>query len=298
MRLISASWQSIAGVLLVGATTPLVLEGGVQEEEGNCPGLGDVTALLQNRRQVGAEEGVEPLKHTAQSGVVNLPCNLTERRFVIILSAAGRTGSTSILGMVNQLPGVQLGGEHAGYLSVFRDLFAKVEEASKKDQFQLSSWSSFQAKPEEVYCLVQDWVFLHTGADFADGTIHGFKEIKYRSAPMLDFLRAAFPKAQFIISYREDVFKQAHSGWHTGTDRDYESVRNATQTLLEFAANHKNSTFLLPLEQFGHATFTRLFAFLGFPQCRAVRVVHHNARSSYTSTADAAEELRSAVSCA
>ena len=74
------------------------------------------------------------------------PCNLCEQRWVFVLSAGGRSGSTSLLEGLNALPGVSLSGENLGLLSEMQLQFAGVDslvsknEAGNSAAFHLPQW--------------------------------------------------------------------------------------------------------------------------------------------------------------
>ena len=73
-------------------------------------------------------------------------CNLCEQRWVFVLSAGGRSGSTSLLEGLNALPGVSLSGENLGLLSEMQLQFAGVDglvsknEAGNSAAFHLPQW--------------------------------------------------------------------------------------------------------------------------------------------------------------
>ena len=65
------------------------------------------------------------------------------------------------------------------------ELSKAIEVSSTREEYTVAdrgaSWyhEPISVDPEEVYCLVQRWFFLHTGRNCSAGTIHGFKEVRY-----------------------------------------------------------------------------------------------------------------------
>jgi hypothetical protein len=68
------------------------------------------------------------------------------------------------------------------------ELSKAIEVSSTREEYTVAdrgaSWyhEPISVDPEEVFCLVQRWFFLHTGRNCSAGTIHGFKEVRNCSA--------------------------------------------------------------------------------------------------------------------
>ena len=123
---------------------------------------------------------------------------------------------------------------------------------SKRNEKEKGAWAgvSHAGSASEIYCFAQRWFFLHTRSQCSGAAIHGFKEIRYTSLPALDFIASAFPRARFIVSFREDTEKQANSGaWGPKNKVTAEErIQGATQTLTRWADEHPEKVFKMPLE--------------------------------------------------
>lgn len=210
----------------------------------------------------------------AHNGLCGNTCNLEEKNWIIILGT-GRSGSTTILEMVNEISGVELSGEHNGELTSFLELRSKMRESRQHTD---AAWmqEASQLKDKELYCMMQRWFFLHTGKKCGSGSIHGFKEIRYKTKEELDFVLAAFPKAKIVLNYREDVAKQAQSDWYKQSDWALSQIKEQTSTFIAWAKANPGHAYLMPLEHFGKANFNDLFRWLGYPHCTARAVTHAN----------------------
>jgi hypothetical protein len=124
--------------------------------------------------------------------------------------------------------------------------------------------------------MVQRWFFLHTGNVCTSHTIHGFKEIRYYSPDILDFILEAFPKAKFIINYHLDIRMQSKSSFYSKNETSEVLLQQKTKSLLDWSNIHPKETYQLPLQHFTPTNFTSLFRWLGFSHCKAVSVVHAN----------------------
>lgn len=189
------------------------------------------------------------------------------KRWIMILGT-GRSGSTSALRMINQLPGVVVTGEHHGQLLELRKFHEKLDKTAKMHG---PAWTP-QLERRRFACWVHLWY----------ANVTGFKEIRYNSADMLEFIARVFPTARFVLTYRMKKDAQLRSRKAApGFKPNAAALEAETQALLQFHERRPDSTFLLPLERFSLATFNSLFAFLGFPHCKALRVAHTNKNGGY-----------------
>jgi hypothetical protein len=180
-------------------------------------------------------------------------CDLCSQKYVFVLAAGGRTGSTSLLEGLNALPGVSLSGENFGVLEDLRAEFAKVSELVGRNGRQ-SPAAYFVPKPDGVLkhtlCGQQSMVARWAGrtselAHKAD-QIYGFKELLQvpsmdsggefeaeqphlpsRHREWVEFLETLFPCSRIVLNLRRD--RPAHAravltSFFDTTDRLDESV--------------------------------------------------------------------------
>jgi hypothetical protein len=99
-------------------------------------------------------------------------CDLCKHPFTIILGT-GRSGSTTLLEMLNQLDGYALTGEHAAMMVTLMDLhkrFLRTQEATNKGYV---AWKHSERKESTHFCWMQSW-FVNNDDGKVD-TIYGFK---------------------------------------------------------------------------------------------------------------------------
>jgi hypothetical protein len=180
-------------------------------------------------------------------------CDLCSQKYVFVLAAGGRTGSTSLLEGLNALPGISLSGENFGVLEDLRAEFAKVSELVGRNGRQ-SPAAYFVPKPDGVLkhtlCGQQSMVARWAGrtselAHKAD-QIYGFKELLQvpsmdsggefeaeqphlpsRHREWVEFLETPFPCSRIVLNLRRD--RPAHAravltSFFDTTDRLDESV--------------------------------------------------------------------------
>jgi hypothetical protein len=117
-------------------------------------------------------------------------CDLCKRSFTFILGT-GRSGSTTVLEMLNQLDGYALTGEHSGLMLSFMDVHKRFQRTQANRAFL-----AFQhSKREEIthLCGIQDWILEQ------DSNIE--KNIDYRKTtrPRVRKVVYGFKVSRFLI---------------------------------------------------------------------------------------------------
>ena len=231
-------------------------------------------------------------------------CDLCARRFVIILSAGGRTGSTTLLYMLNELPHVYLTGEHDGILYTLRETQKHFDAVARHSD--TGAWLHPSKYVEDVnfYCWVQEWFEYQSSAIEwgKDGVgrsnssdVYGFKEIRYTDPDILKFIVRLFPCAKFIINTRRDSVDQAMSqnkAWRAKTNVDISVNENGgakletgAQKLLEFFPISKANVFHFQTEEYDNLDkWNALITFIDAPKtknCKFSHVLHENDAGGY-----------------
>mmetsp|Transcript_139681 Transcript_139681/g.254107 ORF Transcript_139681/g.254107 Transcript_139681/m.254107 type:complete len:295 (+) Transcript_139681:47-931(+) len=229
----------------------------------------DAVALLQTRLTM------EPAKkHTSA------PCKDEGGKWLFIL-ATGRTGSSSILRMVDQIPGVFLSGENGGMLS---DLAALKEKGNRTDAQQVSvSWKHGAQNHEDILCFLRGYTRSIIGSPGFQPTMTGFKEVRHTTADELDVLLETFPDAKFIINTRKNITAQSISQAKLVETKDSlfnsseEVLQQMTTELEEWGQAHSDRTFQMRVEDFSVELFNQMLAWLDVaPDCLYTDVLHVN----------------------
>lgn len=193
---------------------------------------------------------------------------LCKRAFLFVI-ATGRSGSTTILGMVNGIPGVFLSGEN-------------WNEASRLRQFY-SSRGAIMAARHDYLVPLQDWVWETNRPRFRARPLAlvGFKEIRWTVADVA-FMRQVCPCSRFIVNTRRNVSQQASSAFYRSrTKNPIQDVLERNDTITHaISVIPSEQVYPLSLEEFSVSTFNRLARWLGF-SCRFQALIHSNANGSY-----------------
>lgn len=222
-------------------------------------------------------------------------CDLCARSWVFIVST-GRSGSTSLLEALNSLPGVYLSGENRAALLPAMEMYIKAKAfanthgaANEHNKLSLNS----------VLCSLQETFLALDPSDTAD--VRGFKELVVPTsiaAPViedkdhhahfaadrtdwLEFLETLFPCAKIVFNLRADVASQSDSAFYGELKVPADELSHVNKQVMQMhEARGGNRTFLMRLEDFSAAHFTKMAAWLGFPECHFTSLPHANDAST------------------
>lgn len=212
-------------------------------------------------------------------------CNDTElcsNKFLFIVGT-GRSGSTTLMNMVNLVPHVYLYGENGMmfepmtldpnslyYLSR-KDFSPRVPG---RDGAWLHPPPEVADRRSRIGFQSYMWTWLEPPATPGRTvTIRGFKEIRWTAITLKTILHVC-PCSRFISNFRLDLEAQHKSGWWVNQPINH--LRFRTERLLEMMQNLSAPTFEMPLEFFSVEKFNKLASWLG-SNCTFTSVAHSDA---------------------
>lgn len=186
--------------------------------------------------------------------------------------STGRSGSTTIMSMLNELPGAYITGENGGIISSIFALHDSATQTSFRARNDLSWWHKeiSASALERIYREYIEEAIGLPSLDFAPSIV-GFKEIRYDSPEELDYLAALFPNSKFLLNIRRDVKAQDKSRKQNLKHAPKISawdIKMRNDWLAEWADANPDRTFQLALEDLNVTNMNRLAEWLGFPNCR------------------------------
>jgi len=190
----------------------------------------------------------------------------------------GRSGTTSVLSMVDAIPGFFLSGENMGMVNTFHDIF---EELTTTPHGTKGAWRrDGNVSEDSLVCAMQDMVRLSLGSfDEEHTTTLGFKEIRFHTFESIAFLRKLFPCARFIVVTRREPKSAIGSGWWD--EENIDELVAITQNLTEWQRQNEEIAFPMYLEDFSVELFNEMLAWLGVTGCEYTRVAHSNKDHGY-----------------
>lgn len=249
-------------------------------------------------------------------------CDLCAGRWLFVVSAGGRTGSTTLLNMLNLHPAFSLAGENNKQLDDAFELWMKAAY----QRWRSAPWQRDAPNPASLLCLLQQWfveisnsptkhaggVTSQASAPGASSFIHGFKEIRWQATAqrlrssaafgpnvdlpplppanvsMLHFTSLLFPCSRFIFNTRESP---------SSLRRKVGRKRFAASHIAALADLHRSwgaqsRSFWLPLENFTVGGFNELLSWLGEDGCRFGALLHNNGGGSMNAQTPTAKQRR------
>lgn len=225
-------------------------------------------------------------------------CDLCEQTWVFVV-ATGRSGSTTVMEMLNEIPGFRIGGENNGAASHMYELFQTYF-----DQIAIKcgpgacteAWYTPDVKKKDLLCALQQFARALVGRYPDDTKVLGWKEFRWKSKQEMDFMRLLFPCAKFVINIRKDTVAEANSAFMKDGATTPAVLDAANKMLTDWAAQQAESTtFELPLEQFSVGRFNKLLGWLDITGCTYTTVLHANANNGYSSSET--DTIPKAITC-
>jgi len=161
-------------------------------------------------------------------------CDLFAPPLVIVV-ATGRSGSTSLLSLLRDVPGAEFFGENAGISHALWDLWERLRMAREFTEQEACLPSRPLERNDTSGCLLFRPTWLHGGRPESERLLSLFREMVYallswpcgqdvsligwkeiRWAPRygdVKFLVRLFPCIKVVINYRHDVTGQLRSGF-------------------------------------------------------------------------------------
>lgn len=179
----------------------------------------------------------------------------------IFIWATGRSGSTTILDMLNSVPCVSLSGENGDFI---REMM-QLDRTTRNLNGRKGAWLT-DIDDAMLVSAQKSWIGALTRRH---ANYSGFKEIRTESIP---FIKNLFPQAFHIFNYRKNHSLQLQSEFQrSSSDSDLifqeTSIRKLlrTERVIEF-----------PLEEFSVERFNFLLRWIGIRRYRFARVLHSN----------------------
>jgi hypothetical protein len=249
-----------------------------EKSKGSASELEDLDHFTQHLQTYLHDSSASPSSNASS-------CDLCDARWVFILGL-GRTGSTSLLAMMNLIAGAHLAGENFGILRSLRGLEEKAQKISGQKN---KAWEHGDIDSNRVLCALQSYIKAIGGFAGSDVMI-GFKEIRHRDEQDLDFFKKLFPCGRFIINTRRDVAAQTLAqkalNWTVKSP-----IEHQTRRMEAWQQANKQVSLLMRLEDnFTTDGFNNMLSWLGVSGCRFTSLAHKNEGEAYTSAHDSSSD--------
>lgn len=196
----------------------------------------------------------------------------------LILCCTARSGSTTLLRILNTIPRVNICGENdnaiINLLQCYNSLKTSINYRKSYDKSSsLNDFIDNKLCPawyntfdyNMVVNEVKSLIIKILKKNDEDNLL-GFKEIRfYNNLHILELFIELFPNTKFIVNVRRDIAKQANSN-HYKSDNKAETIKylnNYTNQLINFYRKHKDTCTLMYFEDlFNTKHVKKIFKFL------------------------------------
>ena len=235
-----------------------------------------------NVTAVAARDAAENSRHSNQTGSTGA-IDVTdgcERNWLFQVST-GRSGSTSLMDMLNDLPNVYIAGENDG---VFESLYA-LHKSSIRTEFQgkrrgNKAWWHHPVERSKLERIARTYVESAIGLKQNQNYAWvGFKEIRFGTADELDYLLSLFPCSKVIVNIRRNIVRQHESAFEKTIP--ISTLKSHNDMLLKWSKKYPKRVFTLALEDFNLDNLNRLAVWLDFPNCHFKQIAHANRNGGY-----------------
>jgi len=232
------------------------------------------------------------------------PCN---KRFLFIV-ATGRSGSTTLLRMLNYLPNVRLSGENSNELFIASKLQTNLQKGGKKkifandERYNGTPWMHNAIPSQALACPMQQIMSTinpppheilmelnqpgnPSYADYEASLIIGAKMIRiqdgnWNAKTAVAYFQENFPCSRFLVNYRSDTDGQVESelnlGWQNITKDD---LKRSDQFLRKFAKlMSPDIAQLLDMNEWTKdvSILNNVVKWLGYKGCSFKALLHEN----------------------
>ena len=181
-------------------------------------------------------------------------CQPCRDRFLIIV-ATGRSGSTTLMQMIDSLPNMRISGENLNALRSIRaflaDLTVSLKASNSNSHFV--AWKHNPVPQQSFACLAQQAIktinppLLAEGKQFLlddndENNIIGFKTIRFleglkpgQEGIVVKFVKDYFPCSRIVVNIRSDEAAQRKSSWYAFNEDARSKITNHTRGLQRVA---------------------------------------------------------------
>lgn len=266
-----------AGMLVIGMVFFLLVASGVWNQTEGRTEL--VQEIVRSKQRKAFTESRNTSRGEVRTDIdPKYPCQ--HARFVFV-HATGRSGSTTLRGFLNSIPGYWISGENWGASIGLMGFFKRLKTIP---QNMIHGKGVFENHFD--YGIIRNNI-RKTIIDVISPTwgdeVIGYKEVKNTDPELFKFLKGMFPCMKLILNYRLDVKEQANTPMHKQSGHTADGLAKKNQQMIDFHAKHPNWTYLMPLQDFNPAKFDALLAWLGESHCRTGSIPHSHQKDSYVS---------------
>jgi len=285
--------------LALGASQPLVPEQ-PPTEPAEKHALIDTSSWCPGQSDLSTEELLKrgDLKwETPYNKATKGRCDLARTPWLVIVSLGGRTGSSTVLDMINAHPAFSLAGEDDDQIVEAMAMWDKA--ALQPANYTSDSWGRGELEPYDLLCDIQAWfediaigrnpgdLKAYVAGNHASlrverqpSTVIGWKGIHWgENLKLVNFMNAVFPCHRVVFSDRPGDWNSPAFGNGENADR----MRGLYKPWSDQRESWQDKWINLYGDGFHTGDFNDMLDWFGEPDsgCRYTNVLHANADGGY-----------------
>jgi len=197
---------------------------------------------------------------------------------IILICATGRSGSTSLLRILNTMPNTNICGENNGAINSLMEFYMNLHIASKNKipgkyrpasyetilhQDFKPAWYNSYKMHEMEHCIRETILKMFKKDETTE--IWGFKEIRYQNNYIntVKYFKYLFPQTKVIIQIRENIQAQSKSGWFKGDKNATAKLEKENRELMNFYRENQQWCYFTTFEKmFDLNNLEKMFHFI------------------------------------
>jgi len=201
---------------------------------------------------------------------------------VILICATGRSGSTTMMRLLNTIPNTNICGENFGAINSLLEFYRRIKTTTNdyvpghKRPANFDDIVSKNIKPawynsynySQIIQIIKIMI-INMFKNNETTNIWGFKEIRYDNGNInyIKDFKELFPQTKVIIQIRENIMAQSKSGWFKEDKNSIKFLKIYTKELIDFGLENKDWCYITSFERmFDRNNLKNIFTFIGFQE--------------------------------
>lgn len=197
---------------------------------------------------------------------------------IILICATGRSGSTTMMRILNTLPNSNICGENFAAINSLLEFYKRINDTTinyvpghftpftydylLKKNIKPSWYNSYSYN--QMIKMIKIMI-INMFKNNPNTNIWGFKEIRYNSGNInyIKYFKELFPQTKVIIQIRENISAQSKSGWFKNDKNAENYLKINTKELLDFGLQNKEWCYITSFEKmFNQNNLKNIFKFI------------------------------------
>lgn len=201
----------------------------------------------------------------------------------VVICATGRSGSTTMLRILNTVPNTNICGENDGAIISLLEFYKHIKYTTCTKTLQTYNSTSLEQIVKErrmspswynsynynAIVMSIRYMIINLFKNKPDTNMWGFKEIRFlhRNIETLKELKELFPQLKVIIHVKRNIAQQCRSQWKAWNQKDRDTIEKmakANNDFFNFYARHRDFCYFSTFEDmFDMNKLREIFRFIG-----------------------------------